>query len=131
MVDEQRREALKRMKMLQLHGNVLRDFKKGQINASEGGGFLYWTTDEEEKHIVEFEGWSGGLVYHIIRTETSFGKLLTFLYVSKYKDEWDMDIRDLIAGKPLAYVKNLTADYCSEFGCVGIQPQIGGIHRYS
>ena len=127
----QMEEAIKRMKMLKLHKNVINEFKEGQLNMSENGGILYWVDDTYLPKIREIEKKYNLVVYHVIHDFTYFGDILTLLYVSKDEEEWEMDRQDLIDGYPCAYVINLDDDYCSEFGSVEIVPQIGGLKRIS
>lgn len=130
MKAKQRTEALKRMELLKLHENVIDDFKEiSLLNQSELGGILYWVEGETEKKIREWEEKTGNLVYHVIHDYTEFGELLSLLYVSQYEEEWEMERDDLVNGYPLAYVMNLTDDWCSEYGSIGIRPQWGGVVR--
>ena len=130
MKAKQRTEALKRMEMLHLHENVIDDFKEiSLLNQSELGGILYWVEGEMEKKIREWEEKTGNLVYHVIHDYTEFGELLSLLYVSTYEDEWETDREDIQDGYALAYVMNLTDDWCSEYGSIGIRPQWGGVVR--
>lgn len=130
MKAKQRTEALKRMEMVHLHENVIDDFKEiNLLNQSEHGGILYWVEGEMEKKIREWEEKTGNLVYHVIHDYTEFGELLSLLYVSTYEDEWETDREDIQDGYALAYVMNLTDDWCSEYGSIGIRPQWGGVVR--
>ena len=130
MKAKQRTEALKRMELLKLHENVIDDFKEiSLLNQSELGGILYWVEGEMEKKIREWEEKTGNLVYHVIHDYTEFGELLSLLYVSQYEDEWETDREDIQDGYALAYVMNLTDDWCSEYGSIGIRPQWGGVVR--
>ena len=130
MKARQRTEALKRMELLKLHENVIDDFKEiALLNQSELGGILYWVEGETEKKIHEWEEKTGNLVYHVIHDYTEFGELLSLLYVSTYEDEWETDREDIQDGYALAYVMNLTDDWCSEYGSIGIRPQWGGVVR--
>lgn len=130
MKAKQRTEALKRMEMLKLHENVIDDFKEiALLNQSELGGILYWVEGEMEKKIREWEEQTGNLVYHVIHDYTEFGELLSLLYVSQYEDEWETDREDIQDGYALAYVMNLTDDWCSEYGSISIRPQWGGVVR--
>ena len=118
------------MKSLKLYPNILKEFEKENIvNMSENGGFLYWLTDEQKEIVSEFEQENDVLVYHVIHNFTEIGEMLTFLYVSDEKEEWEYDREDLKAGCACAYVKNLSDDYLSEFGGVCIEPRIGGLVR--
>lgn len=126
----QKQEAIHRMKMLNLHGNVLREFEQeDRLNMSEYGGFLYWLDSDQQAIVDEFEAEWNALVYHVIHSYTSIGEMLTLLYVSNYPEEWEYDRLDLAEGYPLAYVKNLDDPYLSEIGSVGIERRIGGLIR--
>lgn len=47
----QKQEAIKRMKLLKLHENPIREFEQEDvINQSEHGGMLYWL-DESKKNL--------------------------------------------------------------------------------
>lgn len=124
-------EALKRMEMLKMSRQCINAFKRGEIWESEGIGALYECNDNEKKLIKDFEEDSGCLVYHMIHNKFDFGECYTMLYVSNDTEEWEQDIEDLKNGYPLAYVKNIDDDWCSEFGCVGIRSSIGGLVRVS
>ena len=126
----QKQEAIHRMKMLNLHGNVLREFEQeNRLNMSEYGGFLYWLDSDQQAIVDEFEAEWNALVYHVIHSYTSIGEMLTLLYVSNYPEEWEYDRLDLAEGYPLAYVKNLDDPFLSEIGSVGIECRIGGLIR--
>ena len=124
-IQEMVTEAIDRMNTLHLHPNVIQDFRRGRLNYSEQG-FLYWLTDEQEEKVVEFQKECGGVVYHVIKNNTEFGEMYTYLYVTKNKEEWEMDREDLRAGYPVCYVDS---GWCSEFGSIGIQPRFGGVIR--
>ena len=130
--EEQKSEAVKRMKKLSLHPNVINEFiTEDKINKSEISGILYWLNDEEEKFVKEFEKEHNSVVYHIIKSYTNFGTFLTVLYVSQYRDEWEEDFNLIDKNMQVCYVKNLSDDLCSEFGYIGFRKQIGGLVRVS
>ncbi len=127
--EAQRGEAIARMKVLQLHENAIREFKDdGTLNASFHG-ILYFLTDEQKERVRQFEEASGGVVYHVIQDFTNAGEMLSFLYVSKYPEEWELDMRDLKEDSPMVYVANVTDENCSEYGYIEIQKFIGGVLR--
>lgn len=128
-VEEAKQEALKRMKKLNFHPNVLSDFKEDIINKSELIGILYWLNDEEIKAVREFEAEHESVVYHVIYQSTNVGELYSFLYVKLDDEEWEMDKEGLKQREVLAYVWNKTAPEFSEFGYIGIRPQFGGLVR--
>ena len=128
--EQKKQEAIERMKMLSLYPNIIREFEKdGIVNMSENGGYLYWLDDEQREYVSDFEEEYNALVYHVIHNYTEVGEMLTFLYVSDDEDEWGYDRDDLKAGYACAYVKNLDEDAFSEFGSVGIKPELGGLIR--
>lgn len=124
-------EALERMDILNLHPNVIKEFKEqGVLNYSYSVlGFLYWLTEETQARVNAFEKETGYLIYHVIEDETSIGRLITFLYVSADSDEWERDKQDLREGSALAYVVNADDELCSEFGSVGLKSVNGGVVR--
>lgn len=127
---KQKQETIERMRMLKLHGNVIKEFEKeGIINMSENGGFLYWLDSDQQEMVDNFEAEHNAVVYHVIHSHTQFGELYALLYVSDDEDEWGYDKDDIKCGRALAYVKNVTDDWCSEFGSIGIKPQFGGLVR--
>jgi len=104
------------------------------IHVSENqpiGGILYWANQYPEvlKAIKEFEERYSAVVYHVNRTYSQFGELLSFFYVSNDPEEWAMDRADLAEGRPVVYVENLNDPFSSEFGSIGFEIRAGGIYR--
>ena len=127
---EQKQEAIERMKMLKLYPNVIKEFEKENIvNLSENGGILYWLDKEKKKMVDDFEIEHDALVYHIIHSFTEIGELYSLFYVSKHKNEWETDREDLKDGYAFVYTKNVNDDWCSEFGSICIKSQLGGLVR--
>ena len=113
---EQKQEAIERMKMLKLYPNVIKEFEKENIvNLSENGGILYWLDNDQQKMVDDFEIEHDALVYHIIHSFTEIGELYSLFYVSKHKNEWETDREDLKDGYAIVYTKNVNDDRCSEF----------------
>ena len=127
--ERQKAEAIKRMRKLKVISGAIEQFKEdGQIMVCENG-FLYWLNDEQKKMVDDFEEEYGGLVYMVIHNMTEFGELYSMLFVSQHESEWEMDWEDLEDSISMAYVKNVTDDFCSEFGCISIANRFGGIIR--
>lgn len=125
-------EAINRMKALDLYKSYIKAFEdRDEIFMSEMTGGVYEFSENTAlvDKIKEFETEHNALVYHVIRTVTQFGELYTFLYVSDYKEEWDMDNEDIKDGYALAYVWNKDDEWCSEFGSIGVKGYCGGIIR--
>ena len=129
MKEKMKKEAINRMNILKLHPNIIREFSnEGKLNLSRNAA-LYYLNDKQLARVQEFEQEYNALVYHVIQNHTQFGELLSFLYVSKYTEEWQRDQDELKEGMPFVYVANLTDETCSEFGSIGIQSFAGGVIR--
>lgn len=128
MDEKMREQAVKCLNALNLHPNVIEDFKEGIINYSLKGG-LYWLSEDLKEKIEEVEKERGILVYHCIRSFTNFGELIDCLYVSKYEDEWRDDLKDIKKRQMYSFCINLGDPFCSEFGLIGIKPMWGGVLR--
>ena len=131
-METKKAEAIKRMKALDLYKPYITLFEKdNQIFLSEMTGGVYEFNNDEElvAKVKAFEEEYDALVYHVIHTMTQFGELYSFLYVSKYEEEWEMDNEDIADGYAMAYVWNKTDEWCSEFGSIGVRGKFGGIVR--
>lgn len=130
-MDEMKKaEAIKRMKVLKLHEDAIREFEEdGKLNLSKSGGFLYWLDDDQKRRVREFEQKHNALVYHVIHNYVGGDEHFVYLFVSNYEEEWARDLADLRDGYPFVYVENVSADWCSEFGCIGIKSNSGGLMR--
>ena len=129
---EKKVEALERMKKLGYWGQAREAFRRrDKVFVNEPPfGAVYDLSDEEAKSVKEFEEKYNALVYMVIRTPMTFGLCDSYLYVSDYKDEWDMDNADLGYGVAMSYTVNHDAPECSEFGSIGIRLGAGaGIVR--
>lgn len=128
----QEAEAIKRLQKLDVHENVIRDFRGNRkLNCSHYFnkvicGILYWLSDEEQQLVKEFEEKYNGMVYHIIKTPLQWGIAYSMLYVSSEIEEWESDNIDLEEGYPIAYV---VCGDCKEIGSIGIENRNGGLNR--
>lgn len=123
-------EAIERMKLLKLDTPCIEAFTKGNVWESEGYGALYEVNDKEQKLIDNFEkNHKGCLVYHMIHNKFEFGECYSMLYVSSNKEEWESDKEDIKNGYVFAYVENVDAPWCSEFGSIAVKPSFGGLVR--
>lgn len=124
-------EAIERMRMCGLMSRVIGDFKNGRkLYLSEQDGYLRWLEDGELEKVKRYEMSNGNVVYHVLKTETNgFGAMLTFLYVSKYEEEWEADRNDIKNHMAVAYVENETWPERSEAGTIGFTLRAGGLSR--
>lgn len=128
--ERQVKEAVERMKLLELYPTVIKEFiNEKVINKSEHIGILYWLDDDEKKFVKDFEDENNAVVYHIIKTYTTIGCMLSVFYVSADEAEWESDREDMKIGEQLCYVKNIDNDDCSEFGYICFQKNCGGLMR--
>lgn len=91
-------EAINRMKALDLFKPCIKAFEnRDEVQLSEMTGGLYEFSRDEDLNakIKEFEEEYNTLVYHVIHTYTNFGELYSFLYVSDYEEEWEMDNEEI------------------------------------
>ena len=116
-------EAVERMKALGIFPETVRQFEREDyVSISEPPvGAFFWAEGEDLQRIRECEESHNALVYLIVRSYTTFGKMDCYLYVSDHRDEWEQDREDLKNCEPLCYVYNYDMPDCSEFGCVGIE----------
>ena len=101
-------DAIARMKMLNIYGNAIRDFRKKDrvLNKSEGYGALYCLNDEEKEAAKVFEEKTGNMVYTCILNHFEFGECLTMLYVSANPLDWEGERREVCNREPWVYVWN-------------------------
>lgn len=127
---KQEAEAVERMKLLELYPTVIKEFiNEKVINKSEHIGILYWLDDDEKQFVKDFEDEYNAVVYHIVKTYTMIGCMLSVFYVSDDESEWESDREDMKIGEQLCYVKNIDNDDCSEFGYICFQKNCGGLMR--
>ena len=141
LTDEQRRtlqtEALKRLKALDVARDYYDVFANDNIVTLYQHYAGFYATDwnmpdtDIEKHIKQIEDEFDCIVYAITEEFYTFGYCLTFLVVTKYKEDWDyeFDMTDTHHFTCYAYVENLDAPQNSEFGSVGIKSMMGGLMR--
>lgn len=130
----QKAEAVKRMKMLKLDKSVIKEFlQDGKIFYSERQNnifqaVLYYVSNDEQlvQKVKDFEEEYNALVYHAQLTHTVYGKMYSFLYVSKSQDEWELDIDDLENDCCYAFVWNNEVE---DIGLIGVKSTMGGIVR--
>lgn len=128
---EIKEEAINRIKALiekcNLNSNVLKYFNEGKVYYSylTAGGFMgsidTISYDKNyEKAVKDFEEKHPDcIVYHAIESITAYGKLLSLLYVSSDKEEWEGE--RLESNKCImSYVINLDNPDLSEFGYIAI-----------
>ena len=122
------------MKALGIFPQTIQQFKNEDcISISEPPfGAFYWAEGQDLERIRQFEAENDALVYVVIRSYTTIGKLDSYLFVSDYAEEWEVDRKNIreVGDGLLAYVYNHDAPECSEMGYIGIAPtDAAGLRR--
>ena len=121
--EEMKAEAIDRMKILNTFPETVdqfRDYDLVSISEPPIGGF-FWADDFQKDVIEKFEKENDALVYMGVMSYTEFGRLLSLLYVSKYKEEWRSDRRDLKGNTAISYVYNYDVPDFSEIGSISFR----------
>ena len=121
--EKKKEEAIKRMKTLKLYPGMVQHFKDENLvgMCEPPNGAFYWLDDDSKKVVEEFEKKHDALVYTAIRNFTEMGILDSYLFVSDYKEEWDIENEELNHGETLAYVYNKDHTELSEMGTIGFK----------
>ena len=120
-------EAIERMKRMNLYSKIINDFKNtGKIYFSEFGGVLY-DLDEEAQKVVEECKSLGCIPYHVVKTTTTFGRLIQVLYVSREIDSWNEERRQR-DDYMMNYCYNASENF-AEFGESKFESANGGLVR--
>lgn len=130
--EEMKSKAVEIMRELHISKNVVEEFKHhDKLNESEGIGALYWLNEEEQQMVKEFEEESGHVVYHVIHSFTNYGEMYSMLFVSKYKEDWQVTCDKFDGGqyRVYSYVYNKTDPWMSDMGSILVRPSIGGLIR--
>lgn len=123
-------EAYGRLKDMHIHNDVIKTFMETGTPIASNGYFLAKLSDDDLEKICEFEKEHGVLVYYVMVGDyVELGTMQTYLYVTGNTDEWKRDREDISDGVCMAYVRNVTYPYFSEFGSVVFEPVAGVVVR--
>lgn len=126
-LDEKDQEAVSRMRLLNIFDETIRQYaEEGFVSRSEPPfGMLYWVQGEELDKLKSWEAKNDARVYLVIRSNTQFGIVDSYLFVSKYKQEWESERELLKVGQALACTVIPDDPFEPEIGLIGIAPTIG------
>ena len=131
MIEELLKISEDLIKQMNLHPNVLNDFRKGVVNCSEEPrSALFWANTEQKKIIEKIEEKGTCKVWHIIKGKYKFSpneyeQIETYLLAIKEKEdllEWNDGYL------AYSYSRFITAN-TSDYGDVVIEPNNGGLKR--
>lgn len=124
-----KQEAIERLKFIKAHQTIIDRFEDDELMVTVAINTLFALTPEEKEFVREFEEETGSLVFHVIKTKTTFGTLYSFLNVSPYEEDWEVERETLAEMYPLVYVRNAEDKMLSDFGTIGIEVHNGCILR--
>ena len=125
---DQRMEAVERMKKLHLWERIIDEFEKNnKIYQSETGGILY-DPDKTAQKVIKDISEKGYVPYHVVVSNATFGTCYNVLYVSNDTGSWKMERPDRY-GILHVYVYNASAQEFSEYGEICVQNSNGGLIR--
>ncbi len=127
--EEMIEEAVRRMKVLKLHQNPIKEFEEEQKLNRSDKGILFWLDEDEEKMVRDWENQYGYVVYHVIHSFSNLGETYELLYVAPYMEDWEYDNENLLEGYTIAHVINKSMPDCSESGTIGVKNFAGGLIR--
>ena len=129
--EEKKKEAILRMKKLGIISDAIKQFVGENIVmiAEPPIGGMYWLDKEQKEMVKKFEEEYNALVYMVIRSYTNVGKMDSLLYISDYKEEWQMDKEDLENNYIMTYTINHDCPMFSEFGSIVVKRIAGSLIR--
>lgn len=93
----------------------------GILVSDENGDLLRTMTDQEEEKINSFQALTGNVVFHVVKSSTSFGELLNFIFLPPESSLVYGEMSDGIRQKtPYVFVYNETFPQNSEYGHIKI-----------
>ena len=93
---ELKNEAIKRMKILQLKDEIIKEFKDTDtLYISNLGEALEIADDEQMQFVKDIEQTKNILVYHLIHRTTQYQDTTYYLFVDNNKKQWKAEKKDL------------------------------------
>lgn len=131
--EEQKKEAIFRMKLLRLKDSIIDDFDQhDKIYLFAGlDGAPVELSPEMTAEVKQFEQKHHVTVFAIIRQNTYIGVLDSLIIVSSYPEEWEDERADIEndGGYLLTYTFNRNYPECSEFGSISFKKTKHGLVR--
>lgn len=125
-------ESIERMKELGISSNIINRYKRNYIVpiAVPPLGEIIPVEDKIERVIDKFEESNDATIYYGIQRYATYGLTYSFLFVSKWKAEWNIDRNDLENLNCVAFVYNDTTPEYSETGYIQLaKTPIGSLVR--
>lgn len=127
--EEQKNEALFRMKKLNILPDIIDVFEKsGEMQCSDYGEIV-----EIPKNILkEIRRWEadyGCLTYHVVHSKLCEFDIYNALSVSNYREDWDYERMLIYRNCSMAYTVNVTKPDYSESGSIQLYNYKGILER--
>ena len=131
--EEMKNEAIRRLQAMNIYKPYINGFKaKAQKVCfyENFGGYWVYQEPEIEAKMKELEEKNGCTVYAITHEMYEFGECWSFLFVSKYDEEWDYEFEQSNGANFYAdaYVWNSSDDFV-DYGSIVVQSFGGGLRR--
>ena len=121
-IERKKQEALRRMGKIGIAKEATDKFdEEGMALVSMPSGTFIDLNEEQKSSIAGLESEYNALVYHVIHSDTEYGVMDTYLYVSDDEEEWEEDDADLEEQMQFCFVRNLDTPDLPEFGSAGFE----------
>lgn len=118
--EAKQKEAVKRLEKLVVREELIQNFLAHELVPISFSGVdqVYELNKGGVDRIKAFENNYNALVYYVIFAATGLGNMESYLFVSDYEEEWEMDHDDLDDGYAMTWTENLDHPEFSEFGSI-------------
>ncbi|WP_300803517.1 hypothetical protein [uncultured Acetatifactor sp.] len=121
-------EAIERMQMLDLAPEAINDFQSsGKVSFGMEDGQRFPLDASEQERIHWLDDSNGLLTYAVIRSNSIFGKMISYLVVSPNKCDWGTEHMMMEENVVTAYVYNYDIPIFSEMGSIVIEKLPNGM----
>lgn len=129
MKEKQKWEASERMKLLNLGYPIIKEFEEsGKVYVSKIAGKLVHIEDEKVLEKIQWlEKKCYVLVYHVIKTTTTFGIVYSIFFILEEEEEWVCDREEFERYEALVYTYIVDNDHLSGIRCIEYTDINGGL----
>lgn len=131
--DEMKQQAIKQMKLAGIFEETIKQFEKDDLISFTEHVGNFWINEKLKLLVSAIEKKHNILIYYVIKSKASDGysniNLIDFLYVTKYRNDWESIEADIEQGYIPTYCFNETFVDYSELGTIGFKQFFGGLNR--
>ena len=130
MQEKQKAEAVLRLKLMGVRGDVRKEFEENGTVMLCCSGEYRPVTETMAAEIRQFEQEHNATVFLAVRMFTFHGLLDALLFIGQYEEEWELMRSDIKNGYAFSYTINRDYPECSEMGSIFFRTtKDGGIIR--